>query len=133
MTTTDAKESQLDVDVEKNSPLGAYPIEKKNKKDGVCSYADDDDETGAAAAAAVPGAALVYGNTMYAKINRVADRFRIEARGIERVPDNERTDQGLMQVGTMVGFVFSFLLLLLFFDFFLDGLEFVCGGGKGII
>ena len=51
---------------------------------------------------AVPGESFARGESTYAKIQRVAGRFGIEQRGIERVPENERTDKGLMKVGTMV-------------------------------
>ena len=55
------------------------------------------DETGA-----VPGESFTYGNSTYAKLQRFAGRFRIEQRGIERVPESERTDTSLVKVGTMV-------------------------------
>lgn len=58
------------------------------------------DETGA-----VPGESFEYGNSTYAKIQRFAGKFNIEQRGIERVPENERTEEGfkaLLNVGTMV-------------------------------
>lgn len=57
-------------------------------------YAPDD--------AAVPKDAFTEGNSMYAKIQRFAGRFKIEQRGIERVPEDERTDTNLANVGTMV-------------------------------
>ncbi|TKA75428.1 Purine-cytosine permease fcyB [Cryomyces minteri] len=53
---------------------------------------------------AVPGESFEYGDTFYAKMQRLAGRFKIEQRGIERVPENERTDtgfRGLLNVGTM--------------------------------
>ncbi len=53
-------------------------------------------------AAAVPGNAFTEGNSLYAKIQRFAGRYNIEQRGIERVPEDERTDRHLMNVGTMV-------------------------------
>ena len=55
------------------------------------------DETGA-----VPAESFEIGNTLYARLQRVAGRFKIEQRGIERVPENERTDTSLVKVGTMV-------------------------------
>ena len=63
-----------------------------DEKNGI--YAD---ETGA-----VPGESFTYGNSMYAKLQRFAGRFNIEQRGIERVPESERTDTSLVKVGTMV-------------------------------
>src|ERR1700754_2153086 len=54
------------------------------------------DETGA-----VHGEVFVQGDTLYAKLQRVATRFGVEARGIERVPEDERTDKSTVKVGTM--------------------------------
>ncbi|KAI9826973.1 MAG: hypothetical protein M1819_007067 [Sarea resinae] len=54
------------------------------------------DETGA-----VPGESFVYGNSLYARLQRLAAKFHVELRGIERVPEDERTDHSLMNVGTM--------------------------------
>jgi hypothetical protein len=55
------------------------------------------------------------GNTWPAKLQRLARKFKIEQRGIERVPENERTDiNGVINVGTMVRgtyFIFIFPLL----------------------
>ena len=42
------------------------------------------------------------GNSVYAKLQRFAGKYHIEQRGIERVPENERTDKSLVIVGTMV-------------------------------
>lgn len=50
----------------------------------------------------VPANAFTEGNSLYAKIQRFAGRYNIEQRGIERVPEDERTDKHLMNVGTMV-------------------------------
>lgn len=55
------------------------------------------DETGA-----VAGESFSYGDSTYAKLQRFAGRFGVEARGIERVPEDERTDKSLRKVGTMV-------------------------------
>lgn len=55
------------------------------------------DESGA-----VPGESFVHGDSTYAKLQRLVTRFGVEARGIERVPDDERTDKSTMKVGTMV-------------------------------
>ncbi len=51
---------------------------------------------------AVPGESFEYGNTTYAKLQRLAGKFNIEQRGIERVPENERHDTSLLNIGTMV-------------------------------
>ena len=55
------------------------------------------DETGAVAAET-----FEYGDSTYARLQRFAGKFNIEQRGIERVPENERTDSNLTKVGTMV-------------------------------
>ncbi|KAI9814689.1 MAG: hypothetical protein M1832_005688 [Thelocarpon impressellum] len=54
------------------------------------------DETGA-----VPAETFEIGDTLYARLQRLAGRARIEQRGIERVPENERTDKSLAKVGTL--------------------------------
>jgi hypothetical protein len=51
---------------------------------------------------AVPGETFEHGTGMIAKLHRLAGRFGVEQRGIERVPENERTDTSLINVGTMV-------------------------------
>ncbi|OCK76435.1 purine-cytosine permease [Lepidopterella palustris CBS 459.81] len=50
---------------------------------------------------AVPGESFEYGDSTYAKLQRLAGKLNIEQRGIERVPENERTDTSLLNVGTM--------------------------------
>ena len=54
------------------------------------------------ASGAVHGESFVVGDSTYAKLQRLAGRFRIEQRGIERVPEDERTDKSTLKVGTMV-------------------------------
>jgi hypothetical protein len=56
------------------------------------------DESGA-----VHGESFVVGDTLYAKLQRFAGRYGVEQRGIERVPEDERTDKNAWKVGTMVG------------------------------
>ena len=51
---------------------------------------------------AVHGESFVHGDGMYARLQRLVTRFGVEARGIERVPEDERTDKSTMKVGTMV-------------------------------
>lgn len=54
---------------------------------------------------AVPGESFECGNTLYAKVQRLAGKLNVEQRGIERVPEDERTDVGfkaLLNVSTMV-------------------------------
>ncbi|KAF2876005.1 purine-cytosine permease [Massariosphaeria phaeospora] len=50
---------------------------------------------------AVPGESFESGNTMYAKIQRLAGKLHVEQRGIERVPEDERHDTSYLNVGTM--------------------------------
>jgi hypothetical protein len=54
---------------------------------------------------AVPGETFDYGSGIRAKIMRFAGKLGVERRGIERVPEDERTDSGfraLLNVATMV-------------------------------
>lgn len=54
------------------------------------------------ASGAVHGESFVIGDSTYAKLQRLAGRFHVEQRGIERVPEDERTDKSTFKVGTMV-------------------------------
>lgn len=74
-----------DYDVESGSPTGMEKVRPF------------EDDTGA-----VPAGSFEVGDSWYARTQRFAGRFKIEQRGIERVPENERTDSSLMKVGTMV-------------------------------
>ena len=56
------------------------------------------DESGA-----VHGESFTAGTGVYYKLQRIAGRFGVEQRGIERVPDDERSDKSVVKVGTMVG------------------------------
>ena len=58
-------------------------------------------------APAVAGEVFVTGDTLHARIQRAVSKFGVEPRGIERVPENERTDTNLTKVGTMVGILDS--------------------------
>lgn len=50
----------------------------------------------------VHGESFEIGNSTYAKIQRFAGKLFIEQRGIERVPEDERTDKTISKIGTMV-------------------------------
>ena len=77
------------------SPTDSYPdTEGKKVLSTLPVYAD---ETGA-----VPGESFAIGHSLYARIQRFAKRFGVEPRGIERVPEDERTDKALTKAGTMV-------------------------------
>lgn len=52
---------------------------------------------------AIPGDTLIIGDSWHARVQRFANRFGVEARGIERVPSDERSNAGMSQIGTMVG------------------------------
>jgi hypothetical protein len=72
--------------------MGKYDVDLTVEKS---TYVDD--------SGAVLGESFEVGDTLYAKLQRVAGKFNIEQRGIERVPESERTDtHGLVNVGTMV-------------------------------
>lgn len=45
---------------------------------------------------------LSAGNSWPARLQRLAGRFGIEQRGIERVPEDERTDTSMGKIGTLV-------------------------------
>ena len=56
-------------------------------------------------AGSVPGESFEVGNSLYARLQRLAGRYGVEQRGIERVPDYEKTEghtRGLLNVATMV-------------------------------
>lgn len=51
---------------------------------------------------AVPAEDLEKGDSMYAKLARMGTKMKVEVRGIERVPEDERTDTSYWNIGTMV-------------------------------
>ncbi|KKK20809.1 purine-cytosine permease [Aspergillus rambellii] len=51
--------------------------------------------------AAVPGESFTYGNSLYAKLQRLAGKLNVEQRGIERVPPSEQTDTSYLNIGSM--------------------------------
>lgn len=93
-------------DVEKNVGVidtgsahsgGVVTEGEEEKKHSSISYTDG--------VGAVHGESFAYGNSWYAKMQRLAGKLNVEQRGIERVPENERTDDGfkaLLNVATMV-------------------------------
>ncbi|EXJ83290.1 hypothetical protein A1O1_06909 [Capronia coronata CBS 617.96] len=50
---------------------------------------------------AVHGQSFVAGDSLYHRLQRLAGRYGVEQRGIERVPEDERTDKSTVKVGTM--------------------------------
>lgn len=78
--------------------VGTEEEGEREKKHSSISYTDG-------VGGAIPGESFAYGNSWYAKMQRLAGKFNVEQRGIERVPENERTDDGfkaLLNVATMV-------------------------------
>jgi len=79
----------------------SYDLEKNDEKHAIevgsdPTYMPDD-------GGAVPGESFEVGDSLYAKLQRIAGKFGVEQRGIERVPENERHDKnGLLNVATMV-------------------------------
>lgn len=53
-------------------------------------------------ASAVRAADFAAGDSLYAKLQRAAGKFGVEQRGVERVPEDERTDTRLSNIGTLV-------------------------------
>ena len=75
--------------------VGDYSPNGTDAEKGAPAYADE--------APAVTIDTFLTGDSLYAKIQRAVFQFGVEPRGIERVPEDERTDTNLMKVGTMVG------------------------------
>jgi hypothetical protein len=80
-----------DGDIEKHP--GDYEPEKHPYQHGSGIV----DDTGA-----VRGETFETAPGLYGKLMRLAGRFGMEQRGIERVPEDERNDNSLLNVGTMV-------------------------------
>ncbi|KAJ5105551.1 hypothetical protein NUU61_002898 [Penicillium alfredii] len=81
-------------------PIGAdEDLEKAPQVDN--AYATNSNEEDHISDHAVPGESFEYGNSLYAKVQRLAGKFNIEQRGIERVPESERTDTSYFNIGSM--------------------------------
>ncbi|KAL2872414.1 eukaryotic translation initiation factor 3 subunit G-domain-containing protein [Aspergillus lucknowensis] len=72
----------LDFDLEKSPPVAQAITD--NSSDG-----------------AVPGESFAYGDSLYARLQRLAGKLKIEQRGIERVPAAEQTDTSYFNIGSM--------------------------------
>jgi len=59
-----------------------------------CEYIGDE--------GAVHAETFVIGDSWYAKTQRLFTKFGVEARGIERVPSDERTNDPMSNIGTLV-------------------------------
>ena len=87
---------------------GLYDLEKNPAEAGVGSVDSGNHSPYVGSDGAVPGESFEYGNGFYAKAQRLAGKLKIEQRGIERVPEDERTDTGfraLLNVSTMVSII----------------------------
>lgn len=51
---------------------------------------------------AVPASSFEHGDSLYAKLQRLGGKIKVEQRGIERVPEDERTDSSYWNIGSMV-------------------------------
>ncbi|KAG9230179.1 putative purine-cytosine permease fcyB [Amylocarpus encephaloides] len=81
----------------KRSPLDdieALPEKSSTNEKDSSEYIPDD--TGA-----VPSETFLVGDSFYARAQRLAGKLGVEQRGIERVPNEERTDSGMSQIGTL--------------------------------
>jgi hypothetical protein len=76
-----------------------YDVEKHSPPNSSSEYIGDE--------GAVHAETFVTGDSLYAKLQRFATRYGIEARGIERVPSDERTDTGMSKIGTLVCFLLT--------------------------
>lgn len=67
-------------------------------------YVDDTvfSKTGSGATAPHHASNDYDNTTFYGKLQRLAGKFKVEQRGIERVPEDERTDTSYWNIGTMV-------------------------------
>ncbi|KAK4554130.1 Purine-cytosine permease fcy21 [Recurvomyces mirabilis] len=95
-TTYDVEKNQGYVANTAGSGSGEYTPEHKNIEKRNGSYQEPD--------GAVPGESFEYGTGIRAKLMRFAGKIGIEQRGIERVPEDERTETGfkaLLNVATM--------------------------------
>lgn len=81
--------------------VNEYDVEngaaEKEQGQGECSSTEYTGDEGA-----VHAETFIIGDSLYARAQRFATRFGVEARGIERVPSDERTDTGMSKIGTLV-------------------------------
>ena len=83
---------KADYDVEATAP--ASEKSPSNTETSSNDYVGDD--------GAIHAETFVLGDSWYAKTQRLAGKFGVEQRGIERVPSDERLTAGMSQIGTMV-------------------------------
>ncbi|KAK6820600.1 hypothetical protein PG987_015000 [Apiospora arundinis] len=80
-----------------------HDVEKSSTGDRDTGTGTDTDTcyVGSGSGNAVPEDDFASGDSLYARIQKVAGRFGVEQRGIERVPSDERTKESMSEVGTM--------------------------------
>jgi purine-cytosine permease-like protein len=78
--------------IKKTASADGYDVEKHSPANST-EYIGDE--------GAVHAETFVVGDSLYAKLQRFATKTGIEARGIERVPSDERTDAGMSKIGTL--------------------------------
>lgn len=81
---------------------GMHDTEKNPKAAGVGNVSYEKRPSYVLEDGAVPGESFEYGDGLTAKMQRLAGKWKIEQRGIERVPENERTDNSMLNVSSMV-------------------------------
>lgn len=64
---------------------------------------------------AVNNYALPEESSPYARLQAFAGKYGVEQRGIERVPNDERTDTSMSQVGTLVRLLYLPLIEMVLF------------------
>ena len=77
-----------------------YDVEAAAEKNPTIYRSGSDSELGDEGA--VHADTFLVGDSWYAKVQRFGSKFGVEARGIERVPNDERSDTGMSKIGTMV-------------------------------
>jgi len=78
--------------------MSSYDVEKDAEK----HHSAQSTEVAIAEGGAVRGDAFEHGTGMRAKLMRLAGKLGVEQRGIERVPEDERNDSSILNIGTMV-------------------------------
>lgn len=79
-----------------------HDVEKSSTGDRDTGTGTDTETCYVGSGNAVPEEDFAAGDSLYARIQKIAGRFGVEQRGIERVPSDERTKESMSEVGTMV-------------------------------
>ncbi|KAK8103916.1 purine-cytosine permease [Apiospora kogelbergensis] len=78
-----------------------HDVEKSSTGDRDTGTGTDTETCYVGSGNAVPEEDFAAGDSLYARIQKIAGRFGVEQRGIERVPSDERTKESMSEVGTM--------------------------------